>query len=158
MNTATSIGAGFAGAGIITIIHESVRQVEPDAPRMDLLGMNALSKLLHSMHKSPPDDNKLYWLTMAGDLISNTLYYSAIGLGDKKNVWLKGASLGLAAGIGGVVLPKPLGLNQSHSARTTKTKMMTIGLYLIGGLITAATVKLLEGRMKRKGETAIYEI
>jgi len=143
METSTSIASGLAGATALTLLHESIRRVDPDAPRMDLLGMNALSNILKSMHTKPPTSNKLYWITMAGDMVSNSVYYSAVGIGDKKNVWLRGAFLGLSAGIGAVLLPKPLGLNESYSNRTTETKVLTVGLYLFGGLLTAAVCTLL---------------
>jgi hypothetical protein len=85
---------------------------------------------------------------MIGDLISNSLYYSLAGLGNKKGVIQRGILLGLGAGLGAVLLPKPLQLNEAPTNRTTKTKAMTIGLYLIGGLVAATIIRHMEKNKK----------
>ena len=144
MKFTSVIAGGITGAVALTAIHETVRRINPKAPRMDLLGMEALAKSLLNLKAHVPDENKLFNLTMAGDLLSNSLYYSLAGIGDKRLVILRGALLGLAAGVGAVYLPKPLGLNEAPAARTTQTKLMTVALYLTGGLIAAATAELLE--------------
>jgi hypothetical protein len=49
MKISTAIAGGFAGATALTIIHQLLRFIHKDAPRMDLLGMEALAKgLLHA--------------------------------------------------------------------------------------------------------------
>jgi len=143
MKLIAALASGLAGAVTVTVVHEIVKRIDPKAPRMDLLGMNALSKMMVKAGETPPNRKQLFLYTMAGDLIANGLYYSLAGVGYKKP-WLKGTLLGTAAGVGGVLLPKPLGLNPDHSARTTSTKLMTVGLYLIGGLVTSAIVKTLQ--------------
>jgi len=65
-------------------------------------------------------------------------------VGGKKRIWLYGALLGLAAGISAVVLPKSLGLPEESSNKTLGTKIMTVGLYLIGGLAAAAVAKMVD--------------
>lgn len=150
MKGSAALAGGFAGACVVTLIHEGLRRVNPDAPRMDLLGMEALKKGLKSIDVKVPERDELFEWTMGGDIISNTLYYSAAGVGNKKSVWLRGALLGLAAGVGAVVLPKPLGLSESPSNRTVATKLMTVGLYLIGGLVTAAVTKLMDDKQRAK--------
>jgi hypothetical protein len=149
MNRLPTFGGGLTGAIVLTLLHQVLKGIDPKAPRMDLLGMNALSKLLKSFGQNLPDVNKLYAITMAGDIISNALYYSLAGIGGKKKILIKGVLLGIAAGVGAVVLPKPLGLQQAHSNRTEETKIMTIALYLFGGLAAAGAIKLLE-RSNRK--------
>ena len=143
MKASTALMSGLAGATTLTIVHEIVKRVDPKAPRMDLLGMNAISKMLYKAHKTPPDRQTLFLITMAGDLVANALYYSLTGVG-RKGHWLKGTLLGTAAGIGGVLLPKPMGLNPAYSGRTNSTKAMTVMLYLIGGLVTSAVLKALD--------------
>ncbi|WP_317172766.1 hypothetical protein [Hymenobacter sp. HDW8] len=83
---------------------------------------------------------------MAGDLLSNGLYYSLVGTG--KNAWQRGLVLGLAAGIGGVVLPGPMGLGEAPSNRTPQTKLMTVAWYLIGGLAAAGVARATRKRRK----------
>ena len=143
MSIVKALEGGLAGAVTLTLVHQAVKQISPDAPRMDLLGMNAISKLLHKTPVKEPPRDTLYGITMAGDIISNTLYYSLTSIGGKKRSLLKGALLGLGAGLGAVLLPKPLGLNESYSNRTRQTQIMTVALYLIGGLVSAATYNII---------------
>jgi hypothetical protein len=144
MKLFSSIGGGFAGATVLTLLHETIRRIDADAPRMDLLGMQAISKSLKAAKIEVPDEDNLFKITMAGDVISNSLYYSLTGIGDKNNAILRGSLLGLAAGLGAVYLPKPLGLNERPSNRTVETKLLTVGLYLAGGLVAGAASHLLE--------------
>lgn len=131
-----AVGSGLAGALVLTLIHETARRIRPaDAPRMDVLGQRGLRRLLAATDAPQPDNDTAYGLTMAGDVLSNGLYYSLVGAG--RGVWWRGAALGLAAGIGGVVLPGPLGLGEAPSNRTPQTKAMTVAWYLLGGLAAA---------------------
>ncbi|HLL43773.1 MAG TPA: hypothetical protein VK369_11580, partial [Segetibacter sp.] len=52
--------------------------------------------------------------------------------------------LGLVAGVTAVVLPRPLGLPEEPSNKTSATQLMTIGLYLMGGLATSAITELVD--------------
>ncbi|UOQ66690.1 hypothetical protein [Hymenobacter volaticus] len=140
--------SGFAGAVALTLLHETVRHLRPhDAPRMDVLGMRALRKILGKADAPQPDGDTLFNITMAGDLLSNGLYFSLVGRG--KKAWWRGAALGLAAGVGGVVLPGPLGLGESPSNQTPETKLMTVAWYTVGGLVAAGTSRLLSKARKR---------
>lgn len=134
---------GLAGAIAVTLIHEVVKRVESEAPRMDLLGMEALSKVLRHANQPVPRRDDLFKATLAGDLISNAAYYSFAVASDRK-IWTGGTLLGLAAGIGAVVLPKYLGLNPAYSNKTAKTQIITTSLYLAGGMIASAVAKKLE--------------
>lgn len=145
-----ALEGGLAGAAAITLIHETMKKIVPNAPRMDLLGMNALSKGLRYINAKTPDERELYRWTLAGDLVSNALYYSVAGATSKSHPLVRGALLGLAAGVGAVLLPKPMGLNEKYSSRTKQTSMMTIGLYVAGGLVAAAVMNMLEKRRERK--------
>jgi hypothetical protein len=51
-----------------------------------------------------------------------------------------------------VLLPKPLGLNEDHSNRTIQTKIMTVGLYVIGGLVAACVMKFLDRKKHKKNK------
>lgn len=145
-----ALEGGLAGAAAITLIHETMKKIVPNAPRMDLLGMNALSKGLRYINAKTPNERELYRWTMAGDLVSNALYYSVAGATTKSHPLVRGALLGLAAGAGAILLPKPMGLNEAHSSRTKQTSLMTIGLYVAGGLVAAAVMNMLEKRREKK--------
>ena len=152
MKPLAALGGGLAGACAVTLIHETVRRIVPEAPRMDLLGMSAISKGLVTAGLEKPDEEKLFTWALAGDIVSNCLYYSLAGIGKEKNAWLRSSFLGLGAGVGAVLLPEPLGLSSKHTNKTTSTKLMTVGLYVAGALVTTAVMKLIEKRKQKKNE------
>src|SRR5690606_20451044 len=110
MKLAAAIG-GLAGACALTLINQLVSKVDRKAPRLDLLGMNAVAKFVKSPAGAPQIVQKLFPMSLAGDLFSNTLYYAMAGGGSRKSTLVKGALLGLGAGLGAVALPKPMGLD-----------------------------------------------
>jgi len=145
MKILPALSAGLAGAVALTLLHETVRRLRPaDAPRMDVLGMRGLRKLLRKADAPQPDDDMLFNATMAGDVLSNGLYYSLVGSG--RHAVRRGLLLGLAAGIGGVVLPGPMGLGEAPSGRTPQTKLMTVTWYTVGGLVAGGLARALRKR------------
>lgn len=150
MNTESAIEGGVTGAATLTILHEIVRKFVPDAPRMDELGMQALTKIFKQLHLDVPDKDQLYLLSTGAELLSNGLYYAIAGAGSEDNVYIRGALLGATAGIGAVTLPGVLGLDERASNRTTKTKVMTIAWYLVGGIVAAAVSKELQRRHNKR--------
>lgn len=153
MKTLSALEGGLAGAVALTLIHETIKAVIPQAPRMDLLGKEAISKGLKSLNGNAPGEKQLYAITLTGDLIANAIYYSFAGIGKREDALVKGAALGLAAGLGAVLLPGPLGLDTRYSNRTLETKLITVGLYVAGGIVAAAIMRLLE-RKKVKRQNA----
>lgn len=145
-----ALEGGLAGAAVVTLIHETMKNVVPNAPRMDLLGMSALTKGLRYINAKTPNERELYRWSLAGDLVSNSLYYSVAGVTRKAHPLLRGALLGLAAGAGAVLLPRPMGLNEAFSSKTRQTTLMTIGLYVAGGLVAAAVMSALEKRQRKQ--------
>jgi hypothetical protein len=142
MNIKSTIG-GLAGACTLTLLNESVKKLDKDAPRMDLLGMNAVARLMKGNNILAQTAGKLFPVALAGDLVSNSLYYSMADTEDEKKTLIRGALLGLGAGLGAVVLPKSLGLNDDATTRTIKTKILTVSWYVIGGLAAAAAMNLM---------------
>ena len=149
MKALQALGSGLVGACALTLIHETARRFIPDAPRMDVLGMQAIAKPMRLAGQNPPPDDQLHNLALIGDIFSNSLYYSLVGLGDQQNVWLRGTLLGLGAGVGAITLPQPLGLGSGPSARTPAKQAMTIGWYLAGGLAAAAAFSLFTNRQQK---------
>lgn len=141
-----ALSSGLVGATALTAIHESARKTFADAPRMDVLGERAIAKSMKLVGSQSPREENLHSAALLGDVISNSLYYSLVGLGEPKTAVLRGAILGLAAGIGGVYLPGPLGLGNGPSARTPATKLMTIGWYLAGGVAAGLAYQLMHRR------------
>jgi hypothetical protein len=136
MEVSKALVSGLAGAVALTIAHETLRRLVPEAPRMDVLGMRAISKTMKKAGAQPPAGSDLRAWAMAADVVSNSLYYSLAGTG--KSAWVRGSLLGAGAGAGAVLLPGPMGLGSDPSNRTNSTRAMTVGLYLMGGLVAAA--------------------
>jgi hypothetical protein len=133
-----ALANGLVGAAVLTAIHQAARRYIPDAPRMDIVGMRAFTQLFRIAGVEPPERQRLYALTMAGDLLSNGIYYSAVGSSGSRGVWPRAVALGLAAGVGAVVLPEPLGLGKPPHIERARTKLLTVALYLTGALVAAA--------------------
>lgn len=142
----TNIIGGLAGAVALNLLHETVRRLDREAPRLDLVGEEGMNRLMLKIGAEPLEGNALYAATMAGDLMSNALYYSTIGFGDRKHPIRQGAVLGISAGLGALTLTKSMGLDDTPINRSSKSKVMTIGYYLFGGLIAGATIKALRAQ------------
>ena len=143
MGKVKNLIAGFAGAVALNILHETLKHKSNNVPRIDLLGENALQKTLGFFGERIGDKDTLYKATLAGDVISNALYYSLIGAGSKDHVWTRAISYGLAAGVGAVTLPKPLGLDPEPVSKTQKTQLLTIAYYVVGAIVTGGIIKAL---------------
>ncbi|MFN2450508.1 MAG: hypothetical protein ABR508_12090 [Candidatus Baltobacteraceae bacterium] len=137
--------AGAVGAVATNVLHETVRRTLPNAPRVDLLGMQALSKIIGT-RTEPPKGRALYATTLAGDLLSNSMYFSLIRMAPRTHVVKTGLLVGVIAGIGAVMLPGPLGLSETATARTGMTKALTIALYAAGGVATGLALVAREPR------------
>jgi hypothetical protein len=156
MKVSSALAGGLAGTITVASLHEALRRITPNAPRMDQLDIDLLRKGLQSMNKKVPEENELQRWAVGGELLCDTAYFSMAAAGGKKRVWLYGALLGLAAGISAVVLPKSLGLPDESSNKTLGTKIMTVGLYLIGGLAAAAVAKLVDKTDSEEDEDKVY--
>jgi hypothetical protein len=153
MKTSTAFAGGLAGACALTVVHELVRKVDSQAPRADKLGMQAIARTLQKMNKPVPSKKQLHNWSLAGDIVLNSLYYSLTGAGKPKNVFLRGAALGLASGLGALLLPKYMGLdNNSFTDRSPRTKVLSVAWYVIGGLAAAAAIKVLAKNREEKVE------
>lgn len=140
----SSVIGGLAGACALTLINQVVSKVDREAPRLDLLGMNAVAKFFKGSHGAPSVVQKLFPVSMAGDLMSNTLYYALASSRSRDTTLIKGLALGVGAGLGAVVLPKPMGLDSSTTNLTRKTQAMTVAWYIIGGLVAAAVMSAID--------------
>lgn len=149
MKVAATVAGGLAGTLTVASLHEALRRITPNAPRMDILDMELIKKGLKSINKKLPSSGKLQRWAVSGELVGDTAYYGLAGVGGRNGVWIRGALLGLIAGVSAVVLPKPLGLPSSPSNKTVGTQLMTVGLYLVGGLVAAAVTQLVDEVLSR---------
>ncbi len=145
MKTGTALTGGLAGAVTLNLIHEAYRQIDQDAPKIHLVGEEALVKILKAIGLTvPPSEKELYLLTLAGDVMSNALYYSLIGFGKNKHLIRRGLIFGLAAGVGAVFMPQKMGLNNAPTDRKTETKLLTVLWYTLGGLTATGVIRILK--------------
>lgn len=144
MKVLHALASGLVGALALTLLHETARRAVPDAPRVDRLGMQAIAKSLRKIDRKPPDEKTLFRMSLLGDILSNGLYYSLVGLsGNHQETWWSGGLLGLAAGLGAVYLPASMGLSREPTNRERSTQVMTVLWYLTGGLVSAAVYRLM---------------
>ena len=101
-----------------------------NVPEVNKVGEEALNKSLETVDMKITDKDQLYAATLAGDVISNGIYYAATATSGFNIV------SGVAAGVGAVILPKNMGLDDSPVAETTQKKLMTVGYYLFGAVVT----------------------
>lgn len=142
METIKYIATGLAGSTALTGLHQSLRHTQ-GAPRVDLLGQQAVKKYLGDGKLT---DKQAYYGSLAGDVISNSIYYSIIA--KSKRPVLTGALMGAAAGALAVFGPDLLNLNKQYTQSSDKKKYMTVGYYTFAGIVAGFTAKLL----KRKRE------
>lgn len=147
MNILSSVAGGLAGALAVTLLNEVLKKYDPQAPRLDRLGMNALSQGLKKADQPIPDHDKLYKYSLLGDLLTNTLYFSFAGKGSQRKSLFRGGLLGISSGMGAVFAPRHLELDDEHTNKTAKTQLMTVGYYLLGGMVAGAVGKLVEKKM-----------
>src|SRR5688572_26264687 len=103
-----ALAAGAVGAAALTSVHQLARLVTDVAPRMDVVGGRAIAKGVRAAGGDPPTGTRLLNWALVGDLISNTSYYALIPYGREPHVWRRATALGLAAGAGALVLPRPM--------------------------------------------------
>jgi hypothetical protein len=144
MKASTALLSGATAAAALTAMHECTRVTMPDPPRADVLGMEGIEKVSHAAGHEPPRHLRKW--AMAADMVSNTLYYSLVGLGSRENAILCGAATGAAAGVGILALPGPLGLGSGAVNRTRHTQIMASGMYFAAGIIAGVMAKLLSKR------------
>lgn len=132
---------GLAGALGVTIAHELVKKWVPDAPRLDKLGEQGAAKLVEKATGERPKQKDMYAPALAADLVANALYYGFAAANTKHPIRTAGA-LGITAGLGAVNLPSKMGLNGQHTAGSFQKKLITIGLYTLGGIIAGVAVNM----------------
>lgn len=121
--------AGLGGAIALNLLHEIVRKNFDDVPHINEVGEEAVQKMTDSTAFEISDPDKLYAATLAGDILSNAIYYGTTATNHN-------FTSGIAAGIGALVLPQKLGLNDQPVAENNKKKIMTVGYYVFGALVT----------------------
>ncbi|MFL5815205.1 MAG: hypothetical protein ACJ763_16630 [Bdellovibrionia bacterium] len=150
MKTSQVIFSGTAGALALNGIHEAARNLIPNAPHVDILGMRAMGKTLQKIRKEPSKVSSLRKLTFVADVISNSLYYgvtiAALGKRRRGDLWKRAWISGGVAGIIVATLPPLFGLGYQGTRKPAITAVLTATWYLSGALVTAAIASALSGK------------
>jgi hypothetical protein len=142
-----ALGSGVAGALALNLLHEGARKGGvPHAPQVQKLGERGVARLVRLLGGRPPRGKRLYRWALAGDLLSNGLFYALVGVAGARRAWWTGGTLGALAGAGAVALPPKLLLGWGPTRRTRPTQAMTVLWYLAGGLAAAGTYRRLAAR------------
>ena len=151
MKVLSSIAGGLAAAIAVNLLHEIIKRYDPDAPRLDHMAMDAMSKGFKIADESVPAKKNLYKYSLVGDMISNTMFFSmAGGKGGVKKALSKGLIIGLTGGFGAVFGPKPLGLKSEATNKTHRTQVIAVAYYLVGGLVAAGVAKMIDKKIAPK--------
>lgn len=135
---------GLIGALVLNVIHTVAKRLDSEAPEVDKLGEEALSKTLGAVGLRPPEGMQLVAATLGADIASNTALYSLIGYGGKKHALARGVIFGAAVGFGTLAIPAKAGLDDAPIKKSLRTQVMTVAWYTIGGLAAAAAIRALK--------------
>ncbi len=122
--------AGLGGAIALNLLHETIRKNFDNVPQINKVGEEALNKALDKVDEKITDQDKLYAATLAGDVIGNGMYYATTAT-NGFNI-----ASGVAMGLGAVILPQKMGLDDAPVAESTQKKVMTVAYYLFGAIVT----------------------
>lgn len=136
---------GLAGTLFLTGLHEAGRRMVQHPPRMDVIGERALSRTLAALGRRAPPEEQLFGATLIGEIISNTVYYSLVGTGPRSSRLRRGLLVGLAAGLGAVLLPPRIGLGHPPGEKRPLTPLLTVAWYTAGGLAAAMAMRVFDG-------------
>ena len=131
--------AGLVGAMAVTALNGWRSRHDARAPRLDQLGMEALRRGYRGLGRRPPGTTPLFRQALGADLMANGLFYAWSARGS----YLRAGALGLLAGVGAVLLPRRMGLPTRHTARSARTRNLTVAYYTAGALVARAASGLL---------------
>src|SRR5262245_26852968 len=140
--TLQALGYGLAGAAAAAIANETARRVNP---RPSPLGKLAQLNFLGRRRRF---NNLFAKGTIAGNLLSNPLFYNIGGDRSVKRNLLRSALLGVGAGLGSLALPRQKRSLWGAGGGRSGSGIKTIGRLIAGGLVAAAASRLLNRTLR----------
>ena len=116
---------------------------------MDLVGMRAIRGMAPQFREPRVSSRTLHNVTLAGDLVCNSIYYAAIPAATAGATWARAAALGVAAGMGALLLPEPMGLGPPPHSDRRSNRIMTLAWYAAGAAATAAAATAMQPAANR---------
>ena len=126
----------FENQSLLAIIQKIVRMIDGKAPRIDELGKHHIAKLADKADMNVPEQDILELIDTTSEKIGDKIA-ALLGKSDGDNLILKGAAMGLTAGVGVVLLPGHHEYFEVGRADTTRNKLITVGIYMAGGIAAA---------------------
>ena len=72
--------AGLGGAIALNLVHEIIRKNFDNVPEVNKVGEEVLNKTLETIDLKITNQDQLYGVTLAGDVLSNGIYYATRAL------------------------------------------------------------------------------
>src|SRR5262245_33929413 len=140
--TLQALGYGLAGAAAAAIANATERRV---TPRPSPLGQLAQLNFLGRRRRF---NNLFAKGTVAGNLLSNPIFYNFGRDRSVKRNLLRSALLGVGAGLGSLALPRQKRSLWGARGGRSGSGMKTIGRLIAGGLVAAAASRLINRTLR----------
>jgi hypothetical protein len=140
MPTLAALSRGAAGAAAMTLSFFALEKFTSHTPQFDKIGMRGLEQIYRAAGARPPRGDSLRRQALGADLVTNTLYF-ARSVGPDASL-ARGALFGLMAGLGTLVAAPAIGVPKRQRGRSLQAKALTVGIYVVGGLVAAAVGRL----------------
>ncbi|MGN6491264.1 MAG: hypothetical protein ACTHLE_04655 [Agriterribacter sp.] len=149
MNVAKVLESGLTGAATLTLLQETLDQLDPKAPNSKLLHKRGIIRhLKHATERKGMKAVKGY-VKVAAELLGILGYYGLSGLGKRKNAVLRGGVLGAIAGAA-VAFTQNNENEETPDADVWRKRIVTVALYILGGLIAGKTAEYIKKKKKKK--------
>jgi hypothetical protein len=133
------LGSGLVGAASVAVLNYLAGRLLPSAPRLDILGLQLATTAFNKLGIRPPTGLPAKAVALLGSLASNSIFYGLVGLGRPNTAWIRGGALGLAMGLGVLMLPAAFGVGKRETGRTPTAKAGALVWYILGGILAALT-------------------
>lgn len=137
MNLTRAIEGGLAGASTLTLLQQALQRINPDVPQLSLMGKPGIIRKIRKYTRKGKSTKKLY-IQLASEILSATAYFGITALGKKKNAPLRGALLGLGAGLAATLLEKE---GSEDEQKDIGQQLLTIASYSGAGALAGLTVR-----------------
>jgi hypothetical protein len=154
MKLATALESGITGAATLTLLREALDHFDPEgSPGSFFQKKGIIRELKKTKDKKGVDAIEAY-IKIAAETISLAGYMGLSALGKRKNAILRGGALGGVAGLIAVLINNVSSENDDSvtDKDVLRQKVMTIVLYILGGLIAGGAVKMLKKKKNKKNK------
>ena len=149
MKAAQILESGLAGAATLTLLSETRNKINSNSPNTNLFHRKGIVRhLKKGMRKKGFKAVKMY-VSVAAELLSIAGALGISGLGKKKNAVLQGGLAGALTGTA-VAFLQNVPENESDNNELWRKRLVTIALYILGGLVAGKVVQAMNKKKKKK--------